>query len=512
MRGFMVGWLCVFSVLAWSSLQAAETVTVGGAVVMIPDGWARADTEGRIILAPKDLPLGVVCTLTLLGGEVFEGSVTDQLDAAWKQMTSRGKIISDDKGKVEGAGKSVEVASRAGTVELNGGIRFHIRAVMLHTNGRIERMILTTNNAAAFDKHNPAVTALIQTTNFVPAAGAGAASAFGHMRYAVPHGWTEKRYTNGVVLAIDNPFAGELLEVRLLTPVPASGKLTDAMAVAWDDVCIQWGMRKKIAGNGGNYAADSPRKSFKGWEYIRATGSVTANAGQVEFYVNLIVIKINDRFERLAILSLMHNHNENRCSLYESPVYRQAIQEFIFGMKFDDWKDAVVEPATFKGDGIVGVWQGISMFGGEFKGSYAIFYSNGQVYFASSFPLAGCDRQHTWIEAEEKTRYWGIYTFQNGAGLIKLPVGNFPIRAKANNLILTTNATDHEFGRVRPVDGARFNGRYVMNPSYEKIPVITFTADGHFMDQGALQALEHDNTNPFRITAAHGGGTQGHRI
>jgi hypothetical protein len=349
----------------------------------------------------------------------------------------------------------------------------------------------------------------LQAAEAVPASG------FGHMRYPIPRGWTEKRYTNGVILSLDKPPAGEVLELWLLTPRPASGSLTDAMKTAWDDACQQLGASKTNTVNNTAYTAEPARKSFKGWEYIRATGLIDINANRTEYYLDLIVIKINDRFERLMVISLRHNHNLNRYSLYDSPVHRQTVQEFIFAMKFDDWKDAVVEPASLKGDGIIGVWQGISMFGGNFKAAYAIFYSNGQVFFGSRFPLAGCDRQNTWIEAEKIPRYWGTYTFQNGAGVIKMSYGEIPIRPKGNDLVLTTTGTDHVFVRIGSVDAARFNGTYVMNESYGKIPVITFTTDGHFKDDGAIRALDHDYNNPFTVPIAPGAGTysvQNHTI
>ncbi len=34
-----------------------------------------------------------------------------------------------------------------------------------------------------------------------------------------------------------------------------------------------------------------------------------------------------------------------------------------------------------------------------------------------------------------------------------------------------------------------------MSESYEKIPIITFTADGRFTDNGVVRTLYHDGTN-----------------
>ena len=346
-------------------------------------------------------------------------------------------------------------------------------------------------------------------------ATAAAAAEFGHMRYDVPAGWTEKRYTTGVILSLNRPPAGEQLEIQLMTPAAATGTLAEALATSWDDACVQLGVTKKRTVNNLPYEPAEARKSFKGWSYVHGTGEVTAKANGAEYFVDLFVIQVDRRLERLLVLSPMRTHNVSRYSLYESRAHRRAARAFVFAMKFDDWTDAVVAPATLKGegkgagvDGIVGVWQGISMFGGQFKAAYAIFYSNGQAFFGSRFPMAGCDAQDTWIEAEETPRYWGTYAFKDGAGVLNMPFGEIPVRSKADGgLTLTTSHTDHAFARVPAVDGARFDGAYVMAEAYERIPTIAFTAAGRFRDAGALRTLDHDYTNVFAIPTEPGAGT-----
>ena len=55
---------------------------------------------------------------------------------------------------------------------------------------------------------------------------------------------------------------------------------------------------------------------------------------------------------------------------------------------------------------------------------------------------------------------------------------------KDNTLIITANQTDHKFYSLPSVDGARFNGTYVMSEAYGKIPAITFTPDGNLLITG----------------------------
>jgi hypothetical protein len=310
-----------------------------------------------------------------------------------------------------------------------------------------------------------------------------------------------------VIVALEKPPAGQGLEIILLTPREGGGNLPKGMEAAWEDACVQMGGLKVLGKNNLVFDAEAERKSFKGWSYVRATGVMQAKANNAQYVMEIYVIDVNGRLERVVVTSALHTHNVTKLSLFDSPPHRRMVQEFVFGMKFDDWKDAMVEKGSVKGEGIVGVWQGISMFGGEFKAAYAIFYSNGQVFFGSRFPMAGCDGQDTFLEAELTPRYWGTYKFGKDGGMIQMSYGEIPVRAKGDKLVLTTNKTEHIFGRVESVDGAKFDGTFVMAESYEKIPVISFTAAGRFDDKGALRALDHDYTNVFAVPREPGSGT-----
>jgi hypothetical protein len=268
-----------------------------------------------------------------------------------------------------------------------------------------------------------------------------------------------------------------------------------------------------IAG-GGEYEKKEAKRSFKGWEYIRGSGGVKIENGTPysdEYGLDLFVIKVNNRFERVALLKSRKNCKSSMSRYYpdERPIYRNAIENFLFSIQFSDLNDPGVKPGTLNGDGIVGVWEGISLSAGapstsdplglRYKVFTPVFLSNGQAYFGSHFPIEGLDELNTWIRAENNRRDWGTYTFSNGRGFLKLPYGNLPMRIENNKFIITANNTDHAFHLLNSVDGARFSGTYVMTEAYGKIPIITFTADGRFTDNGAIKALYHESdycTNP----------------
>ena len=61
--------------------------------------------------------------------------------------------------------------------------------------------------------------------------------------------------------------------------------------------------------------------------------------------------------------------------------------------------------------------------------------------------------------------------------------------------------------KLNSVDGARFNGTYVMSKSYDIIPTITFTADGRFIDNGVVRVLYHEGNTCVNPGFKQGSGT-----
>ena len=88
-----------------------------------------------------------------------------------------------------------------------------------------------------------------------------------------------------------------------------------------------------------------------------------------------------------------------------------------------------------------------------------------------------------------------------------MPYGNIPLRMENDKLIITANQTDHKFFKLNSIDGARFSGTYIMSEAYEKIPSITFTADGRFTDNGAVKVLYHEYVDCVNPGLMPGSGT-----
>ena len=147
--------------------RADETVTVDGAVVTIAQDWKQTAIDDTVILTPSDLPAGMACTFTLLGGEAFDGSLGDRLASEWKEFEQLGSVLSDDKGNISGVGNPVEIAGRAGVIQVKPGVAVHVWLIIAGANHRIERMVFVTNSPEAFAKYGPAVTGMINGIKYV---------------------------------------------------------------------------------------------------------------------------------------------------------------------------------------------------------------------------------------------------------------------------------------------------------------------------------------------------------
>jgi hypothetical protein len=347
------------------------------------------------------------------------------------------------------------------------------------------------------------------------------AEKFGKMIYTIPPGWKLTKYQDGARMSPADLPQGEYLAIQVTKPVDFKGSIEQALEKSYDETCSVLQVAKMREVNGGNYSAREAKKAFRGWEYIRCSGGIQVNNGTPypdEYGLDLFVIKVNNRFERIAIIK-----SRNTCGglsrYYPSDrlKYADAIEEFLFSVKFDDWQEPAVTNGTLKGNLSTGVWQGLSMsvglakpgaeLGAELKMKQLILFSNGQAYFGKNFPPEGLDGINTLIRAENNRRDWGSYSFNSGRGLLKLPYEEIPMRVENDRLVITTNKTDHSFIRLNDVDYVKFSGTYVMDEWNGTIPTVSFTSDGKFTDKGAIRVLYHEYIDCLNPALAPGSGT-----
>jgi hypothetical protein len=181
-------------------------------------------------------------------------------------------------------------------------------------------------------------------------------------------------------------------------------------------------------------------------------------------------------------------------------------------LQFTDFNAPALKNGTIDGNGIIGVWEGTIQSTGAATGVrldvfVPIFFNNGQVYFGNKFPTEGLNELNSRIPQELFPRNWGTYTFSNGRGILKMPFADIPFRIENSKLVVTKNQMDWHFYKKNTVDGARFSGTYTMSESYGIHPIITFTADGKFNDNGVVRVLSHEGTNCVNPGFKPGSGT-----
>ena len=313
----------------------------------------------------------------------------------------------------------------------------------------------------------------------------------GKASFTPPPGWKVARYQNGALLTPPQHGADADLQVLIMLPLAATGTPAEGLRQSWDDACATLGAEKTRTVEGTPYSEKQGGRSFRGWEYLRGEGTV--RSGGQDFYMNLMVIKLADRFERAAVYGKDKAWRGVYPSYHDPRLYH-AVQELLFSLSFDDCPAPAAPPGGLRGEGIVGAWGGVIYTFGEIRQGWAIFLDNGQALFSSTFPRAGLHGLNSRIEAELYQREWGTWTWDGASGSIKLPYTEVLVRPSGPDLKLNTLQKDRVFQRLPSVDGARFDGTWGFeaqpgDPAAGKS--ITFTADGRYTDAGAITILNH---------------------
>ncbi|MEO7049083.1 MAG: hypothetical protein ABI091_27510, partial [Ferruginibacter sp.] len=308
----------------------------------------------------------------------------------------------------------------------------------------------------------------------------------------------------------------EHLAIQIMQSFTSVGSLEQALEKSFEEATIMYN-GTSMYGSGGKFSKNAVQKSYNGWEYIRGKGGIKVNDGTqfgTEYGLEIFVIKVNNRFERVAIFESRPSCKPLNSRYYTSDriSYRNAIEDLLFSIRFTDFNSSTLSAGSINGGGLLGIWQGTMQSTGAATGIKLevfspIFFNNGQVYFGNKFPLQGLDAVNSRTLAELNQRDWATYTFSNGRGVLKMPYGEISFRTEGTKLIVTKNQRDWPFYKLESVDGARFSGTYVMSQSYGKIPSINFTADGKFTDNGAIKILCHDYIDCVNPATAPGSGS-----
>lgn len=527
MKKFNKSCLSILCYMLVSITAISQKETFDIATYTPPKDFKKDSKPGVVNYTNINMSTGGFCVIALFASTVSTGDAESDFKNKWKELV----VVPFDaeespKTETQTTAEGWEVVTAAAPIKLDGK---DIYVMLTVASGFGKTMSIRTSlNDEAYIGLIDAFFANMQldktkapvmtnntnhpANNTISSPSKNAVGKFGQLSYTTPDGWSEQIFSDGVVLKpLDLP-ADEHLAMQIMQPLNFTGSLEQALQQSFDEAAAMYNGTKMNYLGEGNYKKDAAKTSFQGWEYIRCNGGIRIGGGEYppEYGLDLFVIKINNRFERVAVLkSRKINRSCSMSSFYadDRQQYKTAINNLLFSIQFTDGPEPLLNTGTTDGAGITGVWQGISLqtsasSGLRYNVYTPVFLSNGQAYFGPKFPSEGLNETDTRVWAELYQRDWGTYSFSNGRGVLKMPYANIPLRMEGNTLIITANNTDHRFYQLPAVDGARFNGTYVMSEAYGKIPSITFTTDGRFTDKGAVRVLCHeynDCTNPGMI-------------
>ena len=498
-----------------------------------PKDWTKGTKEGVVTYATINTTSGTFCVLAIYASVQGLGDVQKDFDKEWNDLVMVPYQAAANPKTDAQSSNGWKTLTGIGTIKIESNDAFAILTVFSGF-GKVVSVLATSNDLSyaqnvddllgkiKLDKTKKTVATNNTVTTTTATGGNGS---FGTVIYSAPAGWNITRYSDGHVLIPADLPTTETLRIWLMPSMNFSGTMEQALQKSYDETVTKLEAKKMNEVNGGNYKVTPAKRSFRGWEYIRCSGDVKIGVGEYppEFGLSIFLVKVNERYEQIAVVEQRVSCDYSSYFASQKPNYYNDIENFMFSLQFSDLETPILKPGIANGDGITGVWEGITMsvglvkpgaeLGAELKGRSAIFFANGQVLFTSKFPTEGLDGMNTWAKAEQNRRDWGTYSFSNGRGSIKLPYADIPLRMENGKLILTTNQTDHGFIKINSVDGARFNGAYSFSSKTFSgqetgiTPTINFTADGKFIDDGGISIMYHTSNSCLNLAKNPGSGT-----
>ena len=508
----------------------AQTETFDIATYTPPENFKKVSYQGVVNYTTINETNGSFCVIAMYASKASTGDAKKDFKNDWATLVVNPfKAAPDPKTETETTGDGWKMLSAAAPIKLEG-TDCYIYLAVISGFGKTMSIRTSMNNetyASILETFFTTLELDKTKTDMVSSHGQSSLNdhlkvsttgtgKFGLMTYVPPAGWSHEVFDDSIVFKpLDMP-ANEHLAIQIMQPLSFSGTLEQALAKSFEQATIMYNGTSMYQSDG-KYSKNPIKKSYNGWEYIRGKGGIKVNDGTqfgTEYGLELFVIKVNNRYERVAVLESRPKCKPLYSSYYTSDriYYRNTIENILFSIHFTDFNSPTLSAGSVNGAGIVGIWQGTiqstsAATGVRLEVFSPVFLDNGQVYFGNKFPTQGLDGVNSRTLAELNQRDWATYTFNNGKGILKMPFGDIPFKTEGTKLIVTKNQKDWPFYKLPSVDGARFNGTYTMSESYGKIPSISFSSNGKFTDNGAVKVLCHDYIDCVNPGTSPGSGT-----
>ncbi|MGZ8540409.1 MAG: hypothetical protein ACXWV6_07165, partial [Chitinophagaceae bacterium] len=309
-----------------------------------PKDWKKDTKPGVVNYSNANITTGGFCIIALYASTASTGDAEKDFKKDWKELVvTPFKAEANPKTETQTTAEGWKVVTGAAPVKLDGNDLYIILTV---ASGFGKTMSIRTSlndpsysaqvdalfETMKLDKSN---TSLMSNNNIATAQTNAAKGKFGLMNYTVPAGWSEQIFSDGVVFKpLDLP-AGEHLTLQIMQPLKLAGNIEQAFQQSYDEAATMYKSTKMHYAGGAEYEKKEAKKSFKGWEYIRGSGGIRIENGTPyppEYGLELFVVKVNNRFERIAILKSRKNCSGSMSRYYpdERPIYYNAIDKFFF--------------------------------------------------------------------------------------------------------------------------------------------------------------------------------------
>jgi len=524
MRLFLCSLLLFFSMASLSQKTNFDIVDF-----IVPKDWIVQDVEGMKVLSTENKQSGSYCVITIFKSKSSAGKVEDDFNAAWNDIIAGAykgpaKPLSTEKQKAEGewnamAGSAILSvqgmnASSLLTV-LSGEKRTFSVFTLLNDQGyltAIDQFLqgIDINEQALANANNSKENIVSNNISRPADPKTNGVQTFDNFIYTLPQGWASRPSGEIVELYPQQLKPHESFSIILLKGKISAASLQQELSNCWTEFANMFGAQLLREVSGNNYNTDEVSKTDAGWEYIAGHGSMRKGDN---YFVHAYVIKVKDRIERVIVFAKEIRLDAMRSNIdptrHHYPYYK-TVTDFIFNLRFANLQSPELKKGTLKGNEITGVWGGIGFGAGRLRMTYAVFFSNGQVFYGDPFPINGLLNLDTHAEKERAKRNWGTYTFQNGKGTVKMLYKSFPIRLEGDKLVFAPIKEEHKFIRMPSVDNVKLDGKWMIKGVNDRPFFITFKNDGTFIDNGALRVIDHTVYDYY--STADGGGSGSYSI
>src|SRR5688572_21447247 len=132
-----------------------------------PEGWAVGKQANGTTVQPPGIPAGKTCVVLIMPDA--EGEVNVVHATGWKLMTGEVKVVSGGEPRAGRSMGGFEMRSTTGVVDAPDTGRAYMYLYTVQAGPRVRRALYIADDKAQFDKHLPAVKAMLDSVGLEPA-------------------------------------------------------------------------------------------------------------------------------------------------------------------------------------------------------------------------------------------------------------------------------------------------------------------------------------------------------